>query len=511
MEQFQTHLQIKCETRVRDEKVSKNKDAAESSKNKVLMNNKSDKTCFHYGKKGHFIKECWSSSKTNEANIVKDEYYVVVTEVNAVVATNSDFFIDSSATIHICNNKDLFNTYVEDESEVFMGNQVVVRVVGKGNVTLNFTSGQKLTLYHVPDVIRNLVSASLLAKHGFKILLESDKVVITKNGYAQNSKAYRLLDLEWNVIVESIHVEFFENMFVQDNAIHDGSIDRLLNTFEVLSVDVDPKTLKEALASRDAAFWQEAVNDEMDSIMANGTWVLVDLPPGSKPIKNKWVFRRKYNSDGSLQTFKARLVAKGVLEGYSDASWITKIGDNNSTSEAWEILQQEFNGDTKAREVKLQALRRDLENMKMKENETLKEFSSRFLELVNQMKAYGEELLDKKIVSRILNILLQKFDPIVAVIENTKDVESLSGQDLMGSLKSFEQRLLRHFEKSIESAFQSKVVFKSKSDDKRPSTSFQAKADSSRGGRTNRGRFRNSRGRGRGDFGRRPNLRKILV
>ncbi|RVW76005.1 Retrovirus-related Pol polyprotein from transposon TNT 1-94 [Vitis vinifera] len=38
------------------------------------------------------------------------------------------------------------------------------------------------------------------------------------------------------------------------------------------------------MASRDVAFWKEAINDEMDSIMSNQTWELVDLPPGSKPI-----------------------------------------------------------------------------------------------------------------------------------------------------------------------------------------------------------------------------------
>jgi hypothetical protein len=38
------------------------------------------------------------------------------------------------------------------------------------------------------------------------------------------------------------------------------------------------------MSSRDVAFWKEAVNDEMDSILSNNTWVLVDLPSGSKPI-----------------------------------------------------------------------------------------------------------------------------------------------------------------------------------------------------------------------------------
>ena len=48
----------------------------------------------------------------------------------------------------------------------------------------------------------------------------------------------------------------------------------------------------------------------MNSLLFNSTWIIVDLPPGSKAIGCKWVFRRKYNTDGSIQTFKARLVAK---------------------------------------------------------------------------------------------------------------------------------------------------------------------------------------------------------
>ena len=35
------------------------------------------------------------------------------------------------------------------------------------------------------------------------------------------------------------------------------------------------------MLSTDPEFWKEAVNDEMDSILSNNTWVLVDLPQGS--------------------------------------------------------------------------------------------------------------------------------------------------------------------------------------------------------------------------------------
>ncbi|GJX13963.1 zinc finger, CCHC-type containing protein [Tanacetum coccineum] len=46
------------------------------------------------------------------------------------------------------------------------------------------------------------------------------------------------------------------------------------------NVKDDPKTFDEAMKSHDVAFWKKAINDEMDSIIGNNTWVLVDLPPG---------------------------------------------------------------------------------------------------------------------------------------------------------------------------------------------------------------------------------------
>jgi hypothetical protein len=41
------------------------------------------------------------------------------------------------------------------------------------------------------------------------------------------------------------------------------------------------------------------VINEMDSILSNNTWILVDLSLGSKTIGCKWVFRKKYSTDGS--------------------------------------------------------------------------------------------------------------------------------------------------------------------------------------------------------------------
>ena len=171
--------------------------------------------------------------------------------------------------------------------------------------------------------------------------------------------------------------------------------------------------------------------------------------------------------------------------------------------EAWDILQQEFQGSTKVRSIKLQHLRREFENMKMKENETLKEFLDKFMELVNQMKAYGESFNDIKITQKILLSMPAKFDPIVTVIEETRDISTLTVQEVMGSLKSYEQRLLSHSEKSIDSAFQSQLNIKNS---KQPLNASQNKGESFRGGKSGRGSGRSwngrGRGRGRGNFDR---------
>ena len=66
----------------------------------------------------------------------------------------------------------------------------------------------------------------------------------------------------------------------------------------------------EAISSPDALLWKEAIQIEFDAILKNQTWELVDLPSGAKPIGYKWIFKRKYFPDGSIEKYKARLVAK---------------------------------------------------------------------------------------------------------------------------------------------------------------------------------------------------------
>ncbi|XP_062118483.1 uncharacterized protein LOC133832115 [Humulus lupulus] len=115
-----------------------------------------------------------------------------------------------------------------------------------------------------------------------------------------------------------------------------------------------------------------------------------------------------------------------------------RIMGASTTKEAWDTLQDEFQGTVKVSTVKLQKLRRDFENLKMKDNETAKDYYYRIREIVNKMGAYGEIIYDKKIVEKILISCTEKYDALISVIEETKDLDTLSLTELMGSLEAYE-------------------------------------------------------------------------
>ncbi|KAK8557824.1 hypothetical protein V6N12_010048 [Hibiscus sabdariffa] len=81
---------------------------------------------------------------------------------------------------------------------------------------------------------------------------------------------------------------------------------------DVILVDHDePQTYQEAVSCLDSEKRLEAMRSEMDSMSDNQVWTLVEPPEGIKPIGCKWVFKKKTDMDGNVQTYKGRLVAKG--------------------------------------------------------------------------------------------------------------------------------------------------------------------------------------------------------
>ncbi|CAA7023934.1 unnamed protein product [Microthlaspi erraticum] len=144
--------------------------------------------CNHCGKVGHRGADCRSKAKEkNQANLTEDDMVAVVTEANMVEENPMLWWYDTGATTHICIDRQMFSTYQKskEDARLLMGNVSHSKIEGTGKVVLKMTSGRELTLNnvkHVPDMRKNLISGTLMSKHGFAINFESDQLILRKNG-----------------------------------------------------------------------------------------------------------------------------------------------------------------------------------------------------------------------------------------------------------------------------------------------------------------------------------------
>ena len=78
----------------------------------------------------------------------------------------------------------------------------------------------------------------------------------------------------------------------------------------LLTEDGEPSTFHETLNSSDVALWMTAMQEEIEALHKNKTWILVSLPHGRKAIGNIWVYKINRDSNDQVERYRARLVVK---------------------------------------------------------------------------------------------------------------------------------------------------------------------------------------------------------
>ncbi|WJZ94875.1 hypothetical protein VitviT2T_013699 [Vitis vinifera] len=73
----------------------------------------------------------------------------------------------------------------------------------------------------------------------------------------------------------------------------------------------EPKNFHEANSQ---PMWRKSMDDELKALEETNTWNIVHLPPGKHVVGCRWVYRFKFNPDGSIERPKSRVVAQGFTQ-----------------------------------------------------------------------------------------------------------------------------------------------------------------------------------------------------
>ncbi|XP_076900590.1 uncharacterized protein LOC143554788 [Bidens hawaiensis] len=142
-------------------------------------------------------------------------------------------------------------------------------------------------------------------------------------------------------------------------------------------------------------------------------------------------------------------------------------------------MKIKYQGNDRVKKAKLQRLRRDFETLEMKEGEGVTEYFGRVMTVANDMRNWGDDMPDVKVVEKILRSLTENFNFVVCMIEESKDIDMMTVDELQSSLLVHEPKLSRQTSASGDQVLKTKLE--------------------SPGGRgRGRGRGSSYRGRGRG-------------
>ncbi|XP_013624169.1 uncharacterized protein LOC106384288 [Brassica napus] len=119
-----------------------------------------------------------------------------------------------------------------------------------------------------------------------------------------------------------------------------------------------------------------------------------------------------------------------------------QVGDLDTAKKVWEAIKTRHVGADRVREARLQTLMAEFDRLKMKDKDTIDDFVGRISEISSKSTALGENIDEAKLVKKFLSSLPRKrYIHIVASLEQILDLNTTSFEDIIGRLKTYEERI----------------------------------------------------------------------
>jgi hypothetical protein len=154
-------------------------------------------------------------------------------------------------------------------------------------------------------------------------------------------------------------------------------------------------------------------------------------------IENPNPAQQKALDDANLKDLKA----KNYLFQSIDKTTLKTITQKETAKQLWESMKVKHQGSARVKRAQLQRLRKTFETLEMKNGESVISYFARVMETTNDMRNCGESMDDVKIVEKILRSLTDNFNYVVCSIEESKDIDCLTVDELQASLQIHERKV----------------------------------------------------------------------
>nr|GEU90544.1 zinc finger, CCHC-type [Tanacetum cinerariifolium] len=130
---------------------------------------------------------------------------------------------------------------------------------------------------------------------------------------------------------------------------------------------------------------------------------------------------------------------------------ILQVAGCKTAKELWESLKKRHVGEEKVQQARLKSLMIGFQTLQMKEDDTMVAFTAKLNGYATKAKELGKTLDESLLVRKLLDSTPDRFIQIVASIEKTNDLDDITLDEIVGKLKTFEERIKLRKEGQVES------------------------------------------------------------
>nr|XP_043631544.1 protein CROWDED NUCLEI 1-like [Erigeron canadensis] len=159
-------------------------------------------------------------------------------------------------------------------------------------------------------------------------------------------------------------------------------------------------------------------------LVANGIWDIVEGTGTSKEIDIK--------KDSSASAY----LFQGLPEDLQ-----MQVAGCETAKEIWDSLKARFVGTEDVQQAHSQQLKSEFERLVMKKDESIDSFAGKLMSIITKAATCGLTFDEQTKVRKLLNVVPYKFIPIVATIEMVVDFKEAKLEEVIGKLKTYEERL----------------------------------------------------------------------